>query len=114
MSARKKLDETKSLWGLDTDKELAKKLETSKANIDSWVKRDKIPDKWSLIIGQMSNNNNLHPLHVIEKLKNHISDKEVEMLEAYRTLSKRKQDIYYHKILAEALEDENNDMLKAV
>jgi len=55
MSARKKLDEIKLKWGLGTDRELAQKLKTSKSNIDSWVKRDKIPDKWDMIIVQMSN-----------------------------------------------------------
>ncbi|RLA75846.1 MAG: hypothetical protein DRG78_20170 [Epsilonproteobacteria bacterium] len=49
-----------------------------------------------------------------KELENHLSEKEVEILEAYRTLSKRKQDMYYHKILADALEDENDDRLKAV
>jgi len=53
MTARKRLNELKQIWGLDTDKELAKFLGTNKTNIDSWVKRDKIPEKWVLIIEQM-------------------------------------------------------------
>lgn len=40
MSAREKLNELKELWGFKTDNELADFLETSKLNIDSWVKRD--------------------------------------------------------------------------
>lgn len=61
MSARKKLDELKVLWGVRTDEELAIKLDTQKTNIDSWVKRDKIPDKWRLIMGQMSNEKSNFP-----------------------------------------------------
>lgn len=53
MNAREKLNKLKDLWGLRTDSELADFLETSKLNIDSWVKRDKIPEKWELKIGQM-------------------------------------------------------------
>lgn len=53
MNAREKLDELKDLWGLKTDEELAFKLDTQKTNIDSWVKRDKIPEKWLLKIGQI-------------------------------------------------------------
>lgn len=55
MTAREKLNELRQLWALRTDDELAVKLETTKFNIDSWVKRDKIPEKWVLKIGQMSN-----------------------------------------------------------
>ncbi len=56
MSAREKLNELKDLWGFKTDNELADFLETSKLNIDSWVKRDKIPEKWELKIRQMHDN----------------------------------------------------------
>ncbi|WP_442765867.1 LexA family transcriptional regulator [Sulfurospirillum cavolei] len=55
MTAREELDKIKQLWALKTDEELAVKLKTTKFNIDSWVKRNKIPEKWQLIIGQMSN-----------------------------------------------------------
>lgn len=52
MNARETLDKIKSDWDLKTDDELAKKLGTLKSNIDSWVKRDKIPEKWILKLGQ--------------------------------------------------------------
>lgn len=57
MNAREKLNELKDLWGLRTDEELANKLETQKINVDSWIRRNKIPEKWILKIGQMSNQN---------------------------------------------------------
>lgn len=52
MTAREKLDKIKLEWNLKTDEELANKLGTLKNNIDSWVKRDKIPEKWILKIVQ--------------------------------------------------------------
>lgn len=52
MNARETLDKIKSDWNLKTDDELAKKIGTLKSNIDSWVKRDKIPEKWILKLGQ--------------------------------------------------------------
>lgn len=55
MTAREELDQIKQSWALKTDEELAIKLKTTKFNIDSWVKRNKIPEKWQLIIRQMSN-----------------------------------------------------------
>ena len=59
MSAREELNKIKDSWGLQGDAELADKLKTSKSNIDSWVKRDKIPEKWTLKIGQMHQENQL-------------------------------------------------------
>ncbi len=53
MTAREKLNELKKIWGFETDKELANFIGTNKTNIDSWVKRNKIPDKWVLIIEQL-------------------------------------------------------------
>jgi len=55
MTAREELDQIKQSWALKTDEELAIKLNTKIFNIDSWVKRNKIPEKWQLIIRQMSN-----------------------------------------------------------
>lgn len=52
MNTRENIDKIKAKWNLKTDEELAKKLGTLKTNIDSWIKRDKIPDKWILKIGQ--------------------------------------------------------------
>jgi len=100
MTARKKLDETKESWGIDTDLELAEKLNTSKTNIDSWVKRNKIPEKWLLIIGQMSHNGT----SVIEAINHHLADKELEILKAFRSLPKEKQEWYYHKLKADEIE----------
>lgn len=53
MNAREKLDKIKLDWNLKTDEELSKKLQTSKTNIDSWIKRNKIPDKWLLKLEQI-------------------------------------------------------------
>ncbi|CUV65199.1 hypothetical protein BN3087_220016 [Sulfurovum sp. enrichment culture clone C5] len=53
MTVREKLDKTKADWHLRTDEELAMRLKTNKLNIDSWIKRNKLPEKWELKIGQM-------------------------------------------------------------
>lgn len=54
MNAREKLDKIKADWELRTDEELAKKLEISKETINSWVKRNKIPEKWDLKMVHMN------------------------------------------------------------
>lgn len=54
MSSREELDKIKLNMGLNTDKELAESIKTTKSNIDSWVKRNNIPEKWRLKIGQIS------------------------------------------------------------
>lgn len=53
MTARERLDKVKADWHLRTDEDLAKKLKTNKLNIDSWVRRNKLPEKWELKIGQL-------------------------------------------------------------
>lgn len=106
MKAREKLNDLKALWGLRTDEELAKKLEISKETINSWIKRDKIPEKWELKIGQMNN----IVVHIEQSvpantLKNHIGDREMEILKAFRELSAEKQELYYYKIKGDAVEE---------
>ena len=53
MTARERLDEIKKQLDVKTDAELAEILDTNKLNIDSWVKRNKIPEKWELFIRQI-------------------------------------------------------------
>lgn len=52
MTAREKLNEIKDLLDLKSDNELSDFLQTNKSNIDSWVKRNKIPEKWQIEIGK--------------------------------------------------------------
>ena len=56
MSIREEINQLKEHLKVSTDRELAEILGTSKGNIDSWIKRDKIPEKWAIIIGQMYKN----------------------------------------------------------
>lgn len=53
MNARERLDNIKAMLGVKTDAELSVLLKTKKSNIDSWIKRDKIPEKWELFIRQI-------------------------------------------------------------
>jgi len=56
MDVREELNLLKKYLDISTDRELAEKLGTTKGNVDSWIKRQKIPDKWSMVIGQMYEN----------------------------------------------------------
>jgi len=50
----------------------------------------------------------------IEQLSNHISEKEIEILEAFRSLPKERQEAFYYKIKYEAIEYGEQNALKAV
>jgi hypothetical protein len=43
---------------------------------------------------------------MIKKQLTHISEKEIEILEAFRKLNQKKQKFYYNQILADAIEAE--------
>lgn len=110
-NAREELNKIKDLWGLSTDEEFANKLNISKETVNSWIKRNKIPEKWILKIGQM--NQDAKKLQTIinakDILEHHISDKELEILKAYRSLPKQRQELIYHKIKAEEIEYGNQE-----
>jgi len=57
MTAREELNEAKNALHLSSDKQLADLLKISKGNIDSWVRRNRVPDKWKMIISH-----HVHPL----------------------------------------------------
>lgn len=55
-------------------------------------------------------------ISIPKKLNSNISEKEIEILEAYKKLDQKKQQLYYHKILADAAQaeidaDETNGIL---
>lgn len=60
MTAKNIIDKYKTKFAVKTHQELADILETNKNNIDSWVKRGIIPDKWMLILKDKSNDPSLH------------------------------------------------------
>lgn len=96
MSARDRLDDIKAQWGLKTDIELAKKLEVSKITLDKWLVRDKIPDKIELKIRLLSQNT----------ASDGYSEKERQIIDSFRKLPLERQDMYFHRILGDALEYE--------
>ena len=55
MNAREELNKAKIMLDVSTDIELAEVLKTSKNNINSWATRNKIPDKWRMIISHHVN-----------------------------------------------------------
>jgi len=98
MEARERLDELKLYWGLRTDEELAKKIGTPKTNLDVWVRRKSIPEKWELKISQMSNN---------ASKEEHILDPQsAKLLKAWQSLPAEKKEMHFHKIMGDALEHE--------
>jgi hypothetical protein len=50
MNARDFLNTIKQELNLQTDEELSKWMGASKASLDKWIQRDKIPDKWRFLI----------------------------------------------------------------
>lgn len=47
-------------------------------------------------------------ISISNKINSHISEKEIEILEAFRKLDQKKQKLYYHQILADAAQVEIN------
>lgn len=121
-------------YGIKKDIELCKKIGINYGAFDSWKSRDKIPLKRLEEISEKENlsldwiikgegigslqaydksTDESKSLHVKENLESHISDKELEILEAYRGLPKERQELFYHKLKAEAIEYKS-DELKAM
>lgn len=66
----------------------------------------KINSNWLLTgKGDMLQNNE-SKISIPNKLGSNISEKEIEILEAYRKLDQKKQKFYYHQILADAAQAE--------
>ncbi len=81
-------------------KEVAQKLGISEEAVKSWGRRKAIPKKYQNINNSTiinGNNNNINT--------NSNNDLENELIKAFRELSEKRQEYYYHKIKAEVLED---------
>ena len=107
------IDRMKQVLKVNTNSELAAKLRTTLSNVDNWKKRKSIPDKYILLTSQMTGANQSWLLTGQGSMFDHSHASpstdtpiEAELLEAFRKLPKKKQDYYYHKIKAEALEEE--------
>jgi len=98
--------ETLDKWLVDgnfkTYKELSEFLGVAQNTLDVWKQRGKIPEKHILKYTQLTNNTSYEPINI---LKNHIGDREMEIITAFRELSAEKQELFYHKIKAEAIEE---------
>lgn len=111
--------ETLEKWlvetGLKTYKELANYLSVSQNTLDVWKQRGKIPEKHILKYTQMKIDDKAK-ISIPNRLDYNISEKEIEILEAFRKLNQKKQKLYYHQILADAAQaeidaDESNGIL---
>lgn len=100
-SAREILDK----WLVENDfktyKELAKYLGVAPNTVDIWKQRGKIPEKNILKYAQMQLNV-CSKITIPNQLNSHISEKEIEILNAYRDLTEEDQEIFYHELKAAA------------
>jgi hypothetical protein len=96
----------KEKYNLSSDEQLAVHLGVTKASIDKWIQRNKVPDKWMLKLGQIEQEDNMSHTQIIipSQLSFNLSNKEIEILQAYRELEKEDQEIFYHKLKAAAAE----------
>lgn len=106
MKVRDFVNTLKEKYNLSSDEQLAVHLGVTKASIDKWIQRNKVPDKWMLKLGQIEPEDNMSYSTVVipNKLNFHLSAKEIEILQAYRELDKEDQEIFYHKLKAAAAE----------
>ncbi|MFA5454012.1 MAG: helix-turn-helix transcriptional regulator [Sulfurimonas sp.] len=66
----------------------------------------KINSNWLLTGKGEILQDNESKIFIPNKLNSNISDKEIEILDAYRKLNQKKQKLYYHQILAAAAQAE--------
>lgn len=74
MDARTYLNDKKEYFGIKSDEELAIKLGTTKDNINKWIQRDKVPEKWTLKIRHLerqdnSNTNEMITINLYEDIQ---------------------------------------------
>ncbi len=65
MDARTYLNDKKEYFGIKSDEELALKLGTTKDNINKWIQRDKVPEKWTLKIRHLERQDNSNTTEMI-------------------------------------------------
>lgn len=87
--------------GFKTYKELATFLNVSQNTLDVWKQRGKIPEKNLLKYAQLCEKFH-RTLTIPNQINFHISDKEIEILNAYRELTEEDQEIFYHELKAAA------------
>lgn len=120
MNSSKRLKRAREYLGL-TQQELGEKLgfewhkikniETEKHKLTTEIAENieqyySISGWWLLTgKGEMLQNNE-SKIFIPNKLNSNISDKEIEILDAYRKLNQKKQKLYYHQILAAAAQAE--------
>jgi len=104
------------LGDFENKKSLADWLKIDPSAISQWKRTGNIPknhlERMVNIIEQCNQSLNIEPIYV-KKLENHITDKEVEIIRAFRGLPARRQEWYYLQIKADELKYESEE-LKAV
>jgi len=84
----------KKKFSVKTDLELAEKLRITVFAVRNWKQRGIIPTKYELLLTQEPTG------------PDNYSEKERQIIESFRKLPPERQDMYFHRILGDALEYE--------
>ena len=101
------LDLAKEVLKVDSYKEIALRIGSKENSVINWSNRG-LSKLARLKISQLINNENIQKnnskITIPNQINSHISNIELEILEAYRELSKVDQEIFYFKIKGAAAE----------
>jgi hypothetical protein len=99
------LELAKKILKVDSYKQIAIAIGMKESSVVNWSNRG-LSEIAKIKINQMINKTQGQLVSIPDKLNSNISEKEIEILEAYRKLDQKKQQLYYHKILADAAQAE--------
>lgn len=99
------LELAKKVLNVTTYKEIALAIGMKENSVVNWSNRG-LSEIARIKINQMINDTKKQLVSIPNKLNSHISEKEIEILEAYKKLDQKKQKLYYHQILADAAQAE--------
>jgi hypothetical protein len=112
MNFKETLRELKKHFKVFNNKELAKNLNITESAVNSWSRKQAIPEKYLKILDKNDNNtfhqsgtNNIGinngQIHI-----NSIDEMDIEICKAIKLLSPKRKEYYFYKIKAELLEKE--------
>lgn len=99
------LELAKKILKVDSYKQIAIAIGMKESSVVNWSNRG-LSEIAKIKINQMINKPQGQLVSIPDKLNSNISEKEIEILEAYRKLDQKKQKLYYHQILADAAQAE--------
>ena len=110
MEFKDNLRKLKQFFNVDTNKELANKLELSVSALEGWQKRKVIPKKYLKYIDNNTSNNFIggNNIQISGKNKGEINinssnEMNIEICELIKKLDDKQREYYYHMIKADIL-----------